>query len=160
MLALIVWGLVVFFDREMLMLFGADESRLALAREYVLPIKAVVPCFLLTQALAAYLRNDGNPGLAPFIIRSYSLSFLLLPLNIFSTYYFQAVMEPKTALVVSLSRGLLVSGCLILLLPVIAGADAIWFAMPLTELLVAVYVLRMIVRYTKQISQERVVVSE
>ena len=98
--------------------------------------------------------------LAPFIIRSYSLSFLLLPLNIFSTYYFQAVMEPKTALVVSLSRGLLVSGCLILLLPVIAGADAIWFAMPLTELLVAVYVLRMIVRYTKQISQERVVVSE
>ena len=347
-LALIVWGLVVFFDREMLMLFGADESTLALAREYVLPIKVVVPCFLLTQALAAYLRNDGNPGLAtagvlaggifnvfgdyffvfpcqmgargaglataigtvlsliimlshffskkntlrfvrpsrprsklreivvtgfstflidiamgvltilfnrqimtylgtnalsiygvivntstlvqccaysigqasqpifstnfcagredrirqtlryalttagvlgilwvaaclafpnqfirifmsptpevlrlaPFIIRSYSLSFLLLPLNIFSTYYFQAVMEPKTALVVSLSRGLLVSGCLILLLPVIAGADAIWFAMPLTELLVAVYVLRMIVRYTKQISQERVVVSE
>lgn len=347
-LALIVWGLVVFFDREMLMLFGADESTLALAREYVLPIKAVVPCFLLTQALAAYLRNDGNPGLAtagvlaggifnvfgdyffvfpcqmgargaglataigtvlsliimlshffskkntlrfvrpsrplsklreivvtgfstflidiamgvltilfnrqimtylgtnalsiygvivnistlvqccaysigqasqpifstnfgagrgdrirqtlryalttagvlgilwvaaclafpnqfirifmsptpevlrlaPFIIRSYSLSFLLLPLNIFSTYYFQAVMEPKTALVVSLSRGLLVSGCLILLLPVIAGADAVWFAMPLTELLVAVYVLRMIVRYTKQISQERVVVSE
>ena len=159
-LALIVWGLVVFFDREMLMLFGADESTLALAREYVLPIKAVVPCFLLTQTLAAYLRNDGNPGLAPFIIRSYSLSFLLLPLNIFSTYYFQAVMEPKTALVVSLSRGLLVSGCLILLLPLIAGADAIWFAMPLTELLVAVYVLRMIVRYTKQISQERVVVSE
>lgn len=55
-LALIVWGLVVFFDREMLMLFGADESTLALAREYVLPIKAVVPCFLLTQALANLFR--------------------------------------------------------------------------------------------------------
>lgn len=33
------------------------------AREYVLPIKFVIPCFLFTQTLAAYLRNDGNPAL-------------------------------------------------------------------------------------------------
>lgn len=32
--------------------------------------------------------------IAPMIIRCCSLSFLLLPLNIFSTYYFQAVMKP------------------------------------------------------------------
>ena len=90
--------------------------------------------------------------IAPAIIRSYGLSFLLLPLNIFSTYYFQAMMKPQAAFTVSISRGLIVSGILILLLPVVAGANSIWFAMPLTELLVAIYAVYMIVRYTKQLS--------
>lgn len=339
-LAAIVWAATIFFDRELLLLFGAEEATLSLAREYVLPIKFVVPCFLFTQALAAYLRNDGNPALAtagvlaggifnifgdyffvftcdmgamgagvataggavisvmimlvhfftkknslrlvrptnlpgkwkeicvtgfstffidiamgiltilfnrqimaylgtnalavygvivnvstlvqccaysigqasqpifstnfgagkgeriretlnyalgtaaffgllwtvvclavpqplirvfmspteevlriaPVIIRRYGLSFLLLPLNVFSTYYFQAVLKPKAAFIVSVSRGLVVSGIFIFLLPALAGADAIWYSMPFTELMVAVYVVWMIMRYTKQLS--------
>ncbi len=35
--------------------------------------------------------------IAPTIIRCYSISFLLLPLNIFSTYYFQVIMKPRAA---------------------------------------------------------------
>jgi len=64
-------------------------------------------------------------------------------------------LKPKAAFTVSVSRGLVVSGIFILLLPLLAGADSIWFAMPLTELLVAVYVVCMIMRYTKQLSTER-----
>ena len=93
--------------------------------------------------------------IAPTIIRDYGLSFLLMPLNIFSTYYFQAVMRSKAAFVVSIARGLVISGILILLLPAAAGANSIWFAMPLTELVVAIYVVCMIARYTKQLSTER-----
>ena len=74
--------------------------------------------------------------MAPAIIRSYAISFLLLPFNIFSTYYFQAVMKPKTAFIVSVARGFVISGILILILPALFGADALWFAMPVTELLV------------------------
>ena len=74
-----------------------------------------------------------------------------MPLNIFSTYYFQAVMKSKAAFIVSISRGLIISGILILILPVVTGASSLWFAMPLTELLVAVYVVYMITRYTKQL---------
>lgn len=59
--------------------------------------------------------------------------------SIFSTYYFQAMMKPSTAFVVSVSRGAVISGILIYLLPVIAGASGIWFAMPITELVVAVF---------------------
>ncbi len=78
-------------------------------------------------------------AMAPAIVRSYALSFLLLPFNIFSTYYFQAVMQPKAALTVSVARGLVVSGILILLLPSLAGASSLWFAMPITELLTTAY---------------------
>ena len=342
-LAAIVWIVIIFFDRQLLLLFGAEEATLSLAREYVMPIKFVVPCFLFTQALAAYLRNDGNPALAtagvlaggifnifgdyffvfacdmgamgagiataggavisvimmlvhfftkrnslwlvrpvnllgkwkeicvtgfstffidiamgiltilfnrqimaylgtnalavygvivnvstlvqccaysigqesqpifstnfgagkgeriretlkyalgtaaffgllwtvtslavpellirvfmspteevlqiaPTIIRRYGLSFLLLPLNVFSTYYFQAVLKPEAAFIVSVSRGLIVSGIFIFLFPALAGADSIWFSMPFTELIVAVYVVCMIMRYTKQLSAQK-----
>lgn len=73
------------------------------------------------------------------IIRTYAWSFLLLPVNIFSTYYFQAIMRPKMAFIVSEARGLVISGALILGLPALAGADSLWSAIPITELLVVIY---------------------
>lgn len=337
-LALITWFVLIFFDRELLLLFGAEESLMPLARRYVLPVKFAVPLFLFSQLLSAFLRNDGNPGLAtkavlcggifnvfgdyilvfvlnlgilgagmatclgcllsvsvmlthffskkctlrfvkptrlmhklakisvtgfstffidvamgiltmlfnrqilkylgtnalsvygiiinistfvqccaysigqasqpifstnyganrfdrirealqyalgtaavfgliwtaisvfapnlfiyifmqpteeilaiaPSIIRSYGISFLLLPLNIFSTYYFQALLKPGTSLIVSVGRGAVISGILIYLLPGIAGPDSIWFAMPLTEFITAVYVVSMMIRYIKK----------
>ena len=96
--------------------------------------------------------TEGVLGIAPGIIRSYGISFLLLPYNIFSTYYFQALMKPMASFIVSVSRGAVVSGILICMLPFMAGADAIWFAMPVTELLVAVYVTRKMIQYTKAVS--------
>lgn len=342
-LAVVTWLAVIFFDRELLLLFGAEETLLPLARRYLFPVKFVVPSFLFTQLMAAFLRNDGNPALAtkavlfggifnvfgdyffvfalkmgimgaglatamgsvfsllimlthfiskkntlrfvkpanlffmlksicvtgfstffidvamgiltmlfnrqilkylgtdalsiygiiinistfvqcctysigqasqpmistnygagkgeriaqilkyalgtaavfgliwtvlavfapnlfvrifmtpteeilaiaPGIIRSYGISLLLLPFNIFSTYYFQALMRPKTSFVVSVSRGAVISGILICILPALAGADAIWFAMPVTELLVAIYVIVRMAQYTKAVSVER-----
>lgn len=338
-LAVITWLAVIFFDKELLLLFGADEALLPLAQRYVLPVKFGVPSFLFTQLISAFLRNDGNPGLAtkavifggvfnvfgdyflvftmdlgifgaglatvlgsvasliimcthffskknslhfvrptrllkklktitvtgfstffidvamgiltilfnrqilkylgsdalsvygiiinistfvqccaysigqasqpiistnygagkgerikevlkyaigtaavfgliwtiaclavpnafirifmtptesilkiaPSIIRSYGISFLLLPFNIFSTYYFQALMQPATSFIVSVARGAVISGILILLLPAIAPANFIWFAMPITELIVAFFVTVMIMRYTRNL---------
>lgn len=337
LLSVITWIAVIFFDRELLLLFGAEETLLPLAQRYILPVKFGVPSFLFTQLLAAFLRNDGNPGLAtkavifggvfnvfgdyflvftmdlgimgagiatvlgnvfsllvmcshffrkentlslvrpthflrklkmiattgfstffidvamgiltilfnrqilkylgtdalsvygiiinistfvqccaysigqasqpiisvnygagkndrikkvlkyaigtaivfgivwtvaaeaipnafirifmtpteeilkiaPGIIRSYGISFLILPLNIFSTYYFQAIMKPMVSFVVSVARGAVISGCLIMLLPLIASANSIWFAMPITELVVVVFVIKMMISYNK-----------
>ncbi len=87
--------------------------------------------------------------IAPAIIRTYAVSFLLLPLNIFSTYYFQAILQPKASFVVSVARGLVISGALILVLPAAFQADSLWLAMPITELVVACYVVYSIRRYTK-----------
>ena len=85
-------------------------------------------------------------AMAPAIIRTYALSFLLLPFNIFSAYYFQASMKPKAASVVSVARGLVISGILILVLPAWISADAIWLAMPGT-----LYATVTIQKYTKSL---------
>lgn len=339
LLATLVWLLVIFWDAPMLRLFGAEETLLPLARRYVLPVKFAVPSFMFSQLLAAFLRNDGNPGLAtkavlfggvfnifgdyffiftldmgilgaglatsvgsllsvvlmcthfrsrkntlrlvkpsqflsmfrsicvtgfssffvdiamgilamminrqilayldtnalsvygilinvgtfvtccaysvgqaaqpiisanfgarqggrirallkyalgtaaffgllwtalsvlfpnlfvrlfmaptpeilavaPGIIRSYALGFLLLPFNVFSTYYFQALLQPTTSFIVSVARGAVVSGVFIYLLPAVAGANALWLAVPLAELLVAVYVAVMMARQTRRL---------
>lgn len=343
-LAAVIWLIIIFFDKNLLLIFGAQGNTLTLAREYVLPIKAAIPFFLFNQMLAAYLRNDKNPRLAtgavlaggifnifgdyffvftcdmgafgaglataigstlsflvmlshfftkkntlrlvkpeglvrklreitatgfstffidvamgiltilfnrqimvylgtnalsvygvivnistfvqccaysvgqasqpiiftnygagrgeriretlkyalgtvavfsifwtvvtmvipnvfirifmsptpevleiaPGILRCYGISFLLLPLNVFSTYYFQALMKPKTAFIASVARGLVISGILIYLLPAVFGGDMIWFAMPITELVVAVYVIRQMIKYTKQLKTREV----
>ena len=86
--------------------------------------------------------------MAPSIIRSYGISFILLPFNIFSTYYFQAIMKPKAAFVVSVARGLVISGALIIILPLIFNANILWFAMPITELIVLIYSAIMMKKYT------------
>ena len=68
----------------------------------------------------------------------------------FSTYYFQSVMKPAASLRKSILRGLAVSGILIWLLPVIAGADSLWFAMPVTELAVAIAVTALMHKYGRE----------
>ena len=142
--------------------YGAGQgSRIRQVLKYALMTAFCFGIFWTVLSLAApelYIRIFMTPTkevmeIAPSIIRRYGLSFLLLPLNIFSTYYFQALMKPASAFVVSVSRGLVISGFLILVLPVLFGADSLWFAMPVTELIVAVYVTLTITRFTRQLKQ-------
>ena len=91
----------------------------------------------------------------PQIARIAPVFFLLLPLNIFSTYYFQALIKQRAAFVVSVSRGLVLSGILIYLLPAAFEPSAIWWTMPITELVVAIFVVNRMVTYTKQLPKGR-----
>jgi putative MATE family efflux protein len=70
------------------------------------------------------------------IFRRYSLAFIFLPFNVYSTYYFESVLKAKTSLLISVLRGLVLAVSFLYLLPLAFGSSAIWFAMPLTELLV------------------------
>lgn len=211
-LAALTWVAVIFFDRQFLTLFGAEETLLPLAREYLFPIKFVVPCFLFTQLMSVFLRNDGDPALATksvlfggvfnvfgdyFFVFTldmgimgagivtamgsvFSLLMMLthffkkkntlhlekptqLPAKLraigttgFSTFFIDVAMGILTMI---FNRQILkylgtdalsVYGILIYLLPVIAGASGIWFAMPITELVVAVFMAVMMRRCQKQ----------
>lgn len=95
--------------------------------------------------------TDAVYSIAPFIMRSYGISFLLLPLNIFSTYYFQSLMKAGTSFLVSVTRGLVVSGLLIYTLPLLVSPHAVWFAMPVTEAAVAVLVIVRLRKYTREL---------
>lgn len=90
-------------------------------------------------------------AIAPDIMWKYFVSFLLLTYNIYSTYYFQAIMRPKASLAVSVLRGMVVSGLLIYTLPALFGAEALWFAMPITEMVTAVMVAVLMRRYNKRL---------
>ena len=73
--------------------------------------------------------------IAPAIMRVYASAYLLVPLNIYATYYFQSVMKPVIALLISLLRGLVLCSLLVYILPAIFGAGVLWWVMPLTEFL-------------------------
>jgi len=98
--------------------------------------------------------TDKILAMAPAIIRTYAISFLLLPFNIFSTYYFQAIMKPGTAFVVSVARGLVISGILIMILPIINGAGSLWLSMPITELIVMFCAAAAIMKFTTALPTE------
>lgn len=140
--------------------FGAKQwERINQLLKYALGTAAVFG--LIWTALAELVPNlfihifmtptDAILAIAPNIIRSYGISFLLLPFNIFSTYYFQALMKPTASFLVSVGRGAVISGILIYLLPAALGANSIWFAMPITELIVAIAVAIAMIRYTNQL---------
>ncbi len=97
--------------------------------------------------------------IAPAIIRCYGLSFLLLPINIFSTYYFQALLKPKASFIISVSRGLVISSVLIFILPLTNGNN-IWLTMPFTEMIVAIFAIVTMVRYTKKLPVDKEYIHE
>lgn len=68
-------------------LLEAEENLLPLAKDYILPIKFVILSFLFTQLMAAYLRNDGNPGLATKAVLIGGI------FNIFKDYFFVFTMD-------------------------------------------------------------------
>lgn len=81
-LAAVIWLLIIFFDRELLMMFGAQGNSLTIGLEYVAPIKYAIPLFLFNQMLAAYLRNDKNPALATGAVLAGGI------FNVYGDYFF------------------------------------------------------------------------
>ena len=61
-------------------------------------------------------------------------------------------MKPTVSFLVSVARGAIISGILIYILPALAGSNAIWFTMPITELAVAIVVAIKMIQYTRKLS--------
>ena len=132
-----IYGVV---DMAMVGQYQGPDGTAALA--VVAPVWNVIYSLgLLTgiggSVLLSAKRGSGAAGQSE--ANAYFTTAVLLPLNIFSTYYFQVILKPGAAFFVSVARGLVISGALILLLPAVLGPASIWWAMPVTELLVACY---------------------
>jgi putative MATE family efflux protein len=76
--------------------------------------------------------------IAPPIIRTYFLLFLCMGINVFATYYLQSILKTKVSLIISLLRGIIISGTLLVILPFVFGLNGVWWAMPISECLVTI----------------------
>ena len=126
--------------------FGAGQIRriASLRRISELTVIAMGIVFMLSgilfpaQIICFFM--DATPEVlsaAPGIMRIYFISFLFMGINIWATFYFQSILRTRTSTVLSLLRGLILSGLLLYLLPVWLGLDGVWWAMVLTEGIVA-----------------------
>ncbi len=59
----VVWLVILFFDRPLLQMFGADEELLPLALQYVGWLKWGIPLWPVGYFLGMFVRNDGAPAL-------------------------------------------------------------------------------------------------
>ena len=90
-LSILVWVGVMCFERPILTFFGADESLLALAQEYMRPIRYVFPLFLFNQMLAAFcamtaIRDLRRLGCCPAVFSiSWAITSLCSPATWAST---------------------------------------------------------------------------
>lgn len=92
--------------------------------------------------------------IAPSIIRKYTLAYLFIPFTIFTAYYFQSIMRPISSLLISLGRGIVLSGIFVIIFPIIFGKDNIWFSSPVSELIVAGVAASLVIIYTKQLTKK------
>lgn len=95
--------------------------------------------------------TDSVLAIAPAILRKYSISYLLAPFTLFATYYFQSILKARISLGISLSRGLIIGGVMLYLLPALFGADSLWFATPVAEISVAAVTAILMRRFTRRL---------
>lgn len=79
-------------------------------------------------------------SIAPRIFRIYYISYFFMGFNIVSLYYLQSILRDNEALKVTVLRSLILSFALIVILPLLFGLTGLWTAVPLSELIIFVYV--------------------
>lgn len=84
--------------------------------------------------------------LAPTAIQMYFISFILMVPNIFYSNYFQSTLQPIYALIICVLRGLLLSGVLVYILPIILGVKGIWLTMIFVECITLAVIIAFIIR--------------
>ena len=94
---------------------------------------------------------DATPeviNIAPGIMRKFFVLLLFMGVNITTIYYLQSVLKPGKALIISIGRGLIVSGSLALILPLIIGENGLWLALPIAE--VVMFIVSIILLLSQQ----------
>ncbi|TCK93309.1 putative MATE family efflux protein [Natranaerovirga hydrolytica] len=76
-------------------------------------------------------------------ITIFFISFIGLAGNIFLNNYYQSIIQPQKALLISLLRGLILSLSFVFILPAFLGIKGIWFAMPLAEMMTLMIALKL-----------------
>lgn len=91
------------------------------------------------QITMIFLKADENLlRLSEHVMRIYFLSFLFMGVNFTATYYLQSIMKSRESSVIALLRGIILSGLLVIFLPMIFGVDGVWWGMVATEVVTVI----------------------
>lgn len=77
----------------------------------------------------------------PEIVRLYFILFIPLGITVLSTYYLQSTMHDKMSMLIAVLRSVVVSGFMLYILPMFFDINGVWLAMPISELMVAMFAL-------------------
>ena len=75
-------------------------------------------------------------AIAGYGVRGYFFAFLPFGINLLTSYYLQAILSSGKSLCISLLRNIILSSVCILIFPLFAGANSLWFVMPVVEVIV------------------------
>lgn len=117
----------------------AQTKRFGIETAAIIGVIAVTVTLLLpTQIVRIYIDASAEIlDITPFILRRYFLCLLFVPLNVFATYYLQAVQRVKESVLLSVLRGFILGVIFVFLFPMVLGAGAIWYVMAAAEFLTA-----------------------
>lgn len=96
--------------------------------------------------------TDSVLAIAPAILRKYGIGYLFAPFTLFATYYFQSILKARASMGISLSRGLIIGGVMLYVLPALFGADSLWFAMPVAEISVAIVTVILMGKFNRKLA--------
>lgn len=85
----------------------------------------------------------------PKIVRLYFILFIPLGVTVLSTYYLQSTMHDKMSMLIAVLRSVVVSGLMLYILPMFFDINGVWLAMPISELIVAMFALCCISKRTQ-----------
>ena len=98
-----------------------------------------IAMLLPSQIVRLYMKpSEEILAAAPSVLRRYFTCLLLLPFNVYATYYLQAVQRVKASLLVSLLQSVILCTVFLYLFPMIFGRGSIWYVMLFTELVTAI----------------------
>jgi len=113
--------------------------------------------FLLAPQLVHIFLGSEKPLLnaaSTGALRRYALSYLLVGFNILMGGFLTAVERPRSALCISMGRGLVLQAGVLLLLAVLWGGSSIWFAPLCSELLCFAMALILMRRFRRDTAAE------
>lgn len=125
--------------------FGANQwrrikkvLRLSMLTNFFIGLALSLTLWLFSEQIISLFFRNGEDAIMEMASKGasiYAFAFLIVGINILASSYFTALGNAKISVIISVSRGLILTAIGITLLPEIFGLEGIWYAVPLAELL-------------------------
>lgn len=95
---------------------------------------------LPVQITKIFMAADGTfLAVVPRAFRIHFILYLFLGITVLSAYYLQSVMREGPSIIVGFAHSVVLSSLMCVILPMLFGMDGVWMALPVAEMIIAVF---------------------